>query len=140
MILNVEGSYDRESSKLLYQIPQISLDRKYNFKIGIKMVHIELLDDSQIIDNELFCINSNLIDLSSFNPSQTIYFFWNRSKTKLKQSSFVSDVNFFPLQVYETENCKITFKKFFSGEDVPVKKFLLQFKIQRSDLLNGRFQ
>ena len=140
MIINVEGSFDVSLKKLLYQIPQITLDRKYNYKIGVKLVHLDFLADFQISNNELFSINTNLIDLSSFNPSQTIYFFWNDAKKRSKQSSFVNDVMFYPLQVYETENCQITFKTFFSGEKLPVKNFLIQFEIQRSDLLNGRFQ
>lgn len=140
MIVNVEGSLEPVSGKLLYQIPQITLDRKYNFKIGVKLVHIELLEGGQLDNNELISIGTNLIDLSSINPSQTIYFLWNRSKTNLKQSSYVEDVIFFPLQVYETEHCKITFTKVFTGEELLVKNFLLQFQIQRSDILNGRFQ
>lgn len=140
MIVNVEGFYDRAFGKLSYQIPEITLDRKYNFKIGVKLVHLEFLENFQIEDNELISIGTNLIDLSSINSSQSIYFFWNKSKNKLKQSSFVEDVNFYPLQVYETENCFLSFTKFFSGEPLKIKNFLVQFQIKRSDILNGRFQ
>ena len=139
MIINIEGNFETNSGKLLYKVPSLFLDKKYNFKIGLKFVHLEMLERVQIDENEIFSIDTNLIDTSSTNPTQTIYFFWNRSKLKAKQSSFVNEITFFPLQVYEIENCQITFKKFFSGEVLPVQKFILQLHIKRSDILNGRF-
>lgn len=137
MILNLEGHFDPVSQQLLYKFPTLSLNRRFNYKIAIKIAHIELLDITQIRENELFCVNSNLIDMSSINPTQTLYFFWLESKN-VRQFSIVSDPTFFPLQIYETENCKISFTRFFEGTDIPVKKFLLQFEIQRSDQLNAR--
>ena len=138
MIINIEGTFD-SNSKLLYKLPSLFLDKRYNFKIGLKFVHLEILETVQIYENEIFSIDTNLIDTSSTNPTQTIYFFWNKSRFKAKQSSFVNDVSFFPLQVYEIENCTITIKKFFTGEFLPVQKFILQLHIKRSDILNGRF-
>ena len=139
MLINIEGTLS-ENGDLLYNVPHISLDRKYNYKIGVKLVHINFLESFQLSNNELLSIETNLIDLSSFNPTQTIFFFWNDSKKNIRQNSFVEDVSYFPLQVYETENCKISFKKFFSGEKLRIKNFFIQFVIQRSDILNGRFQ
>ena len=132
MILNIEGWYNEKLHKLDYQIPSLTLNRKFNYKIGVKIVHLEFLKDNKNSDNELLSINTNLIDMSIYNSHQTIYFFWNNSNLS-KIYSFVSEPTFYPLQVYEIENCKITFSQFFSGKKLDIKNFLLQLEIQRSD-------
>ena len=132
MILNIEGKFDEKLNKLEYQIPSLVLNRKFNYKIGVKIVHLEFLGDNSNSNNELFCVNTNLIDMSIYNSNQTIYFFWNNSNLQ-KISSFVTEPTFYPLQVYEIENCKITFSQFFTGKKLSIKNFLLQLEIQRSD-------
>lgn len=132
MILNIEGRYDERLHQLEYQIPSLTLNRKFNYKIGVKIVHLEFLRDNKNSDNELLCVNTNLIDMSIYNSNQTIYFFWNNSNLS-KIFSFVSEPTFYPLQVYEIENCKIGFSQFFTGKKLDIKKFLLQLEIQRSD-------
>lgn len=138
MIINIQGEKDYSNSKgikIRFDIPVIVLDRKYNYKIGVKFVHLETtpIIEWNLEDKALIAINTNLIDRSSINPTQTIYFFWNESKNSTIQRSLAPSVVFYPLQLYEIESATFEIISFFDNRPLNFNRALIQLEISRID-------
>ena len=138
MIINIQGEKDYSNSKgvkIRFDIPVIVLDRKYNYKIGVKFVHLETspIMEWNLEDKALIAINTNLIDRSSINPTQTIYFFWNESNNSTIQRSLAPSVVFYPLQLYEMESATFEIISFFDNRLLNFNRALIQLEISRID-------
>ena len=144
MIINIQGEKDYSNSKgvkIRFDIPVIVLDRKYNYKIGVKFVHLETspIMEWNLEDKALIAINTNLIDRSSINPTQTIYFFWNESNNSTIQRSLAPSVAFYPLQLYEVGSATFEIISFLDNRPLHLKKAFIQLEITRIDS-HGRIQ
>ena len=68
MILNF-WSQPRENKS---NFPYLNLDSRYSFVVGVRKFYFELSRDETFQKSDLFYLKSDLIDLTSFNLSQSI--------------------------------------------------------------------
>ena len=136
MILNVYGR--TEQNQLIVDMPNIALDRRYRYQIGVHRVYFEI-ENSGIIqllrgNNDLLMISSNLVDRSAINPQQSIVYFDFSKRDKLMQSFCSLRVIFQPLQMYELANASFSVC-LLNGQPVDVifKQLFLQLEIKRSE-------
>lgn len=133
MIINVHGE---SSGDLRLEMPNIFIDRKLKFQVGVHRIHYEL-DDFQIdqgANNELLSLCSNLVDRSAVNPSQSILLFNFKTKGGSKQSCKINNVIFYDLNLHEIQNASFKIL-LYNGESIffPIKSIFLQIEIKRAD-------
>lgn len=137
MIINLKGSVvDVVNPKLSIQIPNVYFDRRYSYKVGVHHIYVELLPtelNASLHDQELLCLNTNLVDRSSTNTNQTIFHFWNLAKRKLCQYAKVPAVIFYSLHLYELENATFELKTQFTNRKLDIQNILIQLEIIKID-------
>ena len=141
MILNLHAVADTDG-RIVFNIPRITFDRRFNYKVGVSHINFAVATGrstgSSIVDNELLCINTNIVDLSVQNPTQTILHFVYHSRRTI-QNSKPPIVIYHALQLYEFENASFELRRFFSNEPIQLKYLFLQLEIIRLDAY-GRLQ
>ena len=136
MILNIYGETDQ--NQLNIQMPNITLDRRSRYQIGVHRVFFEIENIGRIQllrgNNDLLLISSNLVDRSAINPQQSIVYFDFNKRDKLIQSFCSQSVIFQPLQMYELANASFNIC-LLSGQPVDwiFKQLFLQLEIKRSE-------
>ena len=136
MILNVYGK--TEQNQLIVDMPNITLDRRSRYQIGVHRVFFEIENTGRIQllrgNNDLLLISSNLVDRSAINPQQSIVYFDFNKRDKLIQSFCSQSVIFQPLQMYELANASFNIC-LLSGQPVDwiFKQLFLQLEIKRSE-------
>jgi len=138
MILNLHAVAGA-NGKVIFNIPRLTFDRRFNYKIGVSHINFAPAAGSSITDNELLCVNTNVIDLSVQNPTQTIIHFAYNAKKKTIQNSKPPIVLYQALQLYEFENASFELRRFFSNEPFKLNYLFLQIEIIRLDAY-GRIQ
>lgn len=145
MILNLRG-VERDGS-IVMEMPNIILDRKLKFQIGVHRVHITIdtagkennaQENTVQHNNELLLISSNLVDRSAANPTQSIVYFNFKSKTNNIQSYYSPHIIFHNLHLHELSNASFQLCR-FTGESLtlPVKEIFIQLELLR-DISYGR--
>jgi hypothetical protein len=127
MLINIFGN-----GKDPLEFPALYFDRKFNYKIGVTCVNFQLGDSTGVRDRELFCLNTNLIDLTANNPAQTILHlpYEQRREIQNKQIPFVQ---YHTLQMYEFENASFEFWRLLTNKRCELKFIFLQLEIKRVD-------
>ena len=137
-MINIQGERDR-SGRLALELPKIYFDRRFNYKVCVHKIHIVLDHNEKLPDLELLCLNSNLIDRSGANLTQSLVEFWNFSKRKLSQIFTAQVLCYHSLHLYEIENSTFEVIRVFSNRSVSVEKLFVQLEIVKIDPY-GRFQ
>ena len=104
MIINISGKKDA-AGHVIFQLPKLYFDRKFAYKIGVRLIHVQM-SNLKVIVNDLLCLNTNLVDRSSMNPTQTIFHFWQRDNGAL--SSRAQQTVFYGLHLFDFENATLT--------------------------------
>ena len=136
MIINITAKLD-ESGLLQYDIPSLHFDRRFNYKIGVTHINYQLLN-TKPQNNELLCLNTNLVDLSVHNANQTILHF-PFDFGSIVQNIKVPIVVHHNLQLYEFENASFVFHRFFENDVLELKNIFIQLEVLRLDAY-GRIQ
>lgn len=126
----------RQDAGLSVQLPNVYLDRRYSYKVGVHHVYVELLPttrNNNIVDNELLCLNTNLVDRSSLNAMQTIFHFWNIARKQYTQFAKVPNVVFYSLQLYELESATFEITRQFTDQLVDIKNIFIQLEVLKID-------
>ena len=127
MLVNIFSNH-----KDTLEYPVLYFYRKFNYKIGITCINFELADSKGIRDRELFCLNTNLIDLTANNSAQTILHlpYEQRREIQNKQLPFVQ---FHTLQMYDFENASFELWRLLTNTRCELKFIFLQLEIKRVD-------
>lgn len=137
MLINISGRTD-SAGVMFWEIPQINLDRRYNYKVGVRHLNFELLNHGQdISQNDLLCLHTNLIDLSIRNPLQSVLSFAHDGRQPISDIN-PTIVSFYPIQLYNLESLTFSIRKYFLDREVPVKHLYVLLEILRIDAY-GRF-
>ena len=132
MLIEISAHYD-QFDQLTWFIPRLSLDRRFNYKIGLRHLNFEFLESSQTFDtNELFCLTSTLIDLSNRNPSQSLFTFGYDGNNPIF-NIIPSIVSYHPVQLYEIDNSSFAIRRYFKETDIELRNIFLQLEILRVD-------
>ena len=126
-------------SKFNLELPNIILDKKIRYKVGILRLYFKLSkQDNSVEDKSFLSLNTNLIDRSSCNPQQSIVFF-NYKKGALVQYHNAQHIQFQPVYLYEFSNTSFQLRD-FQGKDpgLEIRDIFIQLEIKRDDNY-GRF-
>jgi hypothetical protein len=120
-------------------LPNIILEKKLMYKIGVHKVYIKAERSSVTLENnELLFLNSNLVDRSANNPQQSIVQFNFTKKGNIQQYNG-PDIIFQSLYLYELDNASFTLRDFHGNiSAIQIKDIFLQIEIIRDDRY-GRF-
>ena len=136
MLINLYGKNKR--GILNYDFPAITLDQRFNYKIGVTSINFELRDHSDIRDNELFCLVTNLVDLSVNNSFQSIVNLAYVHKRRI-QNKQVTFVQYHSLNLYELQNSTFDLQRLTTEKLCELNHLFIQLDIQRVDAY-GRLQ
>jgi len=141
MILNINGC--QTGGKLTLCPPNILLDQRFTYKIGVHRLYFELNETSQPEmkpDNTMLLLCTNLVDRSSMNPEQSIVYFNYKAKQNNAQSYNANHVIYYNLRLLELANATFDLRT-LSGADVnlSISKIFIQLEILRADSY-GRVQ
>ena len=134
MLINIQGS--TKDSVLIIQLPNVYFDRRYSYKVGVRHIHLELIPtdlNKTMHDNELLCFNTNLVDRSAANQTQTIFHFEHLSKRKMIQYAKVTTVVYYTLHLYDLENATFEIIRPFTSQPVDIKNIFFQLEILKID-------
>ena len=130
MIINVKS--DSMGSGTPMHMPNISLNRKIKYKIGVRRIFCLLDDHRQDLPaHDLVIIRSNLVERSAENPDQAIvHVDFSR---KSKYLSYCPDlVTYQPLRLYELAGSSFELT-LLDGNHLSSKRFFIQIEILRDD-------
>ena len=136
MIINLRGSVSPKSSKLEIEIPNVYFDRRYSYKVGVHHLYFELeqTDANKTMPNyDLLSLNTNLVDRSSANPTQTIFYITHLRKQHMIQFSKVATVVYYSLHLYELESATFKITRQFNSQPVDIKHIFIQIEILKVD-------
>jgi hypothetical protein len=136
MLINLYGKNKR--GILNYDFPAITLDQRFNYKIGITSINFELRDHSDIRDNELFCLVTNLVDLSVNNTFQSIVNLAYVHKRRI-QNKQIDFARYHSLNLYELQNATFDLQRLQTEKICELNHIFIQLDIQRVDAY-GRIQ
>jgi hypothetical protein len=127
MLVNIfaKNKDDLEFSALYF-------DTKFNYKIGVTCVNFQLGDSTGVRDRELFCLNTNLIDLTANNSAQTIVHLLYEQRREI-QNKQIPFVQYHTLQMYEFENASFEFWRLLTNTRCDLKFLFLQLEIKKVD-------
>ena len=138
MLIEFSAKTDHTGSLSWYN-PKLNLDRRFSYKVGLRHLNFQLLDQSQNINrNHLFCLTSNLVDLSSRNPSQSLCIF-DYDGEYPNHSIIPSIIAYHPVQLYELENVSFAIRHYFEEREVDLYQIFVHLEILRLDSY-GRLQ
>ena len=131
MLINITGDRD-ERGRFIYNIPKLKFDTKFNFKVGITIVNFELMPThSKIRENEILCLNTNLIDRSGYNTKQTILHVPKTiNEIQHHKSSIVLRHN---LYLRDIELASFTLTTLKSDRPIELRRIFLQLEVVRVD-------
>ena len=144
MIINLIGQRDT-SENIIMELPKIYFDPKFSYKIALSMIHAEMTHAPKTSGQNsiLFCLNTNLVDRSSANPSQSIYHFWQRDKDKVNHSTVLYsralNLQYYGLHLFDFENATFEISRPFSSEKIEIKNIFIQLEVVKADPY-GRIQ
>ena len=133
MIINLNGK-QRNDGQIEITMPSVRLDHRCLFKIGLHHINFKLANTARnngLEDNELISLNTNLIDRSALNTSQSIVLFPFNIKRKSWQNFRGPIVVYNPLQLYEFENVSFELKKYFTEEQIDIESIFIQLEIAK---------
>ena len=133
MLVDIFSS--RKSGELQLTFPPITLDKRFNYKVCVR--HLNFLAKDQFDNNELFCLTSNLVDLSNRNPMQSLLSF-NYDGKFPRQNINPVVLSYRSVQLYDLENVSLAIKKYQTDLEVPLEYLFVNLEIVRSDAY-GRF-
>jgi len=139
MILNINGH--QKGNRVELSMPNIVLDSKLKYKVGLHRIYIELQDTSGLrnMNNVLLFLSTNLVDRSAINPQQSIVYFNYKDKTNKIQSHNTSNVIYYNLNLLELASASFDIHHFTdSSVKFPISKIFIQLEILRQDAY-GRF-
>ena len=130
MIINLEGKQN-QNGYLEIDVPAVRLYS--SFKIGVKHVNFKLSSSGvnrNLENNELLTLNTNLVDRSALNPSQSIIQFPVRSGRPW-QNFKPAFVLFYGLQFHNFENISFELKTFFGETRIDIESIFIQLEINK---------
>ena len=137
MIVNISAIRDNTGS-LDFKLPKLNFDRRFNYKICVRHINFKPSDPTGLEDNELLCVNTNLVDLSVQNSTQSLLHFPFVARRSI-QNNRNPIVTYHALQLYESEYASFVICRFFDNTPVELKFIFLQLEISRTDAY-GRVQ
>ena len=114
-----------------WEIPQVDLDARFNYKIGVRHLSFRIAQNN-LEDNQLLCLKSPVVDLSSKNSLQALEFFPYESSSRI-QSHCPSSVNYQPLQLRNLQDASFDIIDPWSEHEILFSHFFLQLEILRID-------
>ena len=139
MIINLIGEQKLSQAEpvLEFQLPKLYFDRRFAYKVGLHVIHLEL--NESLNDHVMLCLNTNLVDRSAVNPSQTIGHLWTYASRGLNQHSHATSVVYYSLHLFDFENAKFEIIRQFTSETVNIKNIFIQLEVVKVDPY-GRLQ
>mgnify|MGYP000437433742 CR=1 FL=1 len=135
MIINIYGSTNKDSV-LIIQLPNVYFDRRYSYKVGLRHIHLELIQTDRnktIHDLELLSLDTNLVDRSAANQTQSLFHFEHLPSRKMIQFSKVATVVYYTLHLYDLENATFEITRPFTSHTVDIENIFLQLEILKID-------
>ena len=131
MLLDISATVDNYNI-IQWKIPRLSLDRRFNYRVGVRHLNFSFMDKSQVFgQNELFCLASNIVDLSIRNPLQSLLTFgYDVAPVKNLNPSIVS---YYPVQLYELEDASFSVRSYFDEKEIQLKHIFINLEILRID-------
>ena len=106
------------------------VEREYKYIVTLRHLHIELASNQISKDNELWCLSSNLIDLSSYNTRQAISYF-TLSKGKVNFDIVPLPLVFYPLEKHQLENPHFVVERITEEKILNIKNAFVQIEITK---------
>ena len=136
MILSLYGETER--GQVLFKMPNIVLDPRLHYVVGVYRVYFILDSQHSIFENlgnhDGLMISSNLVDRSATNPHQSIVYFDYTRRDKMIQSFEAASIIYQPLQLRELSSASFAICR-VNGEVLTAnfKTIFLQLEIKRKD-------
>ncbi len=139
MIINLTGKQNdlKTEPELVFNLPQLYFDRRFAYKVGLHIIHVEF--DNEVTNPDMLCLNTNLVDRSSVNPTQTIGHLWTYARRGTCQYLRLTPVVYFPLHLFDLQNAKFQVTRQFVFSQVKIEKIFIQLEIVKVDPY-GRLQ
>ena len=113
--------------------PQILLDRRFNYKIGLRHINFELTNANEMKNRQIICLQSSLVDMSTKNPIQSLEVFPYDSSVLIQDIRFQSII-YNTLQIRENlEDASFDLIDPFSEELIEFSSIFLVLEIIRQD-------
>lgn len=130
MIINLNSNHAENKNQLL--MPNVSLNRRVKYKIGVRRVFCILEDHRQDLPaHDLVIIRSNLVDRSAENLDQAIVHVDFARKSKY--ITFCSPmVTYQPLRLYDLGGSSFELS-LLDGTKLDYKEIFIQLEILRED-------
>ena len=137
MLINIFGKRT-DRGDFQFEVPNTILDQRFNYKVAVTNVNFELMPTkTEFLDNELLCLNTNLVDLSGFNPRQTIEHLPYNNKCEIQHHQ-PTIVLHHTLQIYNLENASFTITRVKEQRALELLHIFIQLEISRKESY-GRF-
>ena len=114
-----------------WTIPRIELDPKFNYKIGVRRINFKA-QAGNLEHNQLICLKSTVVDLSSRNPLQSLELLTYDSAVQI-QSFCPSVVCYYPLQLRNLTDASFDLIDPWSEHKISFSDLFLQLEILRHD-------
>ncbi len=136
MIINIVGRQtgDKLDTKLEIVVPPVRFDSRLTYKVSIRHLHFILANNDvnrHLHDNELLCLTTNLVDLSSINTMQSPLFFAFNAKRHLWQNIKFPDSTCYNLALHEIDNASFGIVKVYNEQQLILDNIFIQLEIQR---------
>ena len=131
MLINITGDRDGRG-RFVYVIPKLKLDMKFNYKIGITMINFEPMPSLfKFRENEVLCVNTNLLDRTGYNTKQTLLHVPVSNKEIQHHTS--SFVLYHTLYLRDLESASFAITPLHSERTIDLRQIFLQLDIVRLD-------
>ena len=131
MLINITGDRD-DRGRFVYVIPKLKLDIKFNYKIGITLINFEPMPSLfKFRENEVLCVNTNLLDRTGYNTKQTLLHVPVSNKEIQHHTS--SFVLYHTLYLRDLESASFAITPLHSEHTIELRQIFLQLDIVRLD-------
>ena len=131
MLINITGDRDGRG-RFVYVIPKLKLDMKFNYKIGITMINFEPMPSLfKFRENEVLCVNTNLLDRTGYNTKQTLLHVPVSNKEIQHHTS--PFVLYHTLYLRDLESASFVITPLHSERTIELRQIFLQLDIVRLD-------
>lgn len=130
MILNVHFNQFLENG-FVFEGPYIFLEKHIQYRVGIKMIHIEFASSNEIRNEcELWALCSNLVDQTAYNTKQSLLYF-TMNEYSARHFKKQASVSFYPLEKHQLDFPRFWLERISPHTDIgKINSVFLQIEIQ----------
>ena len=133
MLIDISGV--TKNGELKLTLPSVNLDHRFSYKVCLRHLNFEFKQPVQ--SNELYCLWTDLIDLNSSNPQQSLFTFPVTGSVPTQDLRPLCSHNYL-IQIFELNSAHFKIKEYYTNREVEIERFFCLIEINRLDAY-GRF-